>query len=365
MHILHLEAGKTYYGGPLQVALLIRDLAERGVQNTLICPKGAEIAKHLRDAPVTIHEIPWGGDLDFGLIWRLRKIIRQTNPNFVQSHSRRGADTLGGIAIRLAGARGIISRRVDNPESCLLAWFKYGLYEHVIAISDGIRNVLISEGVAAEKITTIRDAVEIEKYHQPADPEWFRAEFKIPEGVLTIGIVAQLIERKGHRHLLAALPTVLESHPNIRVLIFGQGPKEEQLRQQISAKGFDDIVQLVGFRDDLPRVLPNLDIQVHPADMEGMGVALLQGSIAGLPIIASRVGGIPEVVQHEQTGLLIEPGSVAELEIALNRLLENPQLCRTFGNAARDYVRDNFSVNTMSDAHFALYEAASTKQSET
>ncbi|MBS0552218.1 MAG: glycosyltransferase, partial [Proteobacteria bacterium] len=169
------------------------------------------------------------------------------------------------------------------------------------------------------------------------------------------GMVAQLIPRKGHRYLLVALKDVLPHHPALQVLVFGRGPLEAELRQAIADQGLAGNVRLMGFVDDLPEILGCLDLLVHPADMEGLGVSLLQASAARVPIIASRAGGMPEAVREGVNGLLIEPGDVAALAAAMNRLLDDSTLRTCMGEAGRKLVLDEFSVDAMCEGNLAIY----------
>ncbi|MGV3742052.1 MAG: glycosyltransferase, partial [Burkholderiaceae bacterium] len=143
MRILHVEAGKHYYGGARQVAYIVEGLAGRGVDNILACPVNAEIANAV-GASAKIHEISMHGDADAGMAFRLAKLIRAEKPDLVHLHSRRGADLWGGVAARMAGVPCVLSRRVDNPEARWLVALKYRLYDHVITISEGIRDVLLA-----------------------------------------------------------------------------------------------------------------------------------------------------------------------------------------------------------------------------
>src|SRR5690606_4068884 len=122
-------------------------------------------------------------------------------------------------------------------------------------------------------------------------------------------------ERKGHHILLEALRAMPERE-RLRVIIFGKGPQREMLERMVSAMGMQHIVQFAGFRDDLPRWMGALDLLVHPALMEGMGISLLQASAAGVPIVASRVGGIPEAVRDDVSGLLVPPNDAVALRTA-------------------------------------------------
>ena len=354
MKILHVEAGKHLYGGARQVLYIVEGLAARGVANLLACPAGSEMARQ-QPAGTRVVAMKMGGDGDLGMVSRLASLIRAERPDLVHLHSRRGADTWGGLAAKLAGVPCVLSRRVDNPESRLAVAIKYRLYDHVITISEGIRQVLLSEGLAADRVSCVRSAVDATPYLAPVDRAAFCAEFGLPADALVAGVVAQLIPRKGHRYLLAALPALLARHPRLKVLIFGQGPLEAELRAEVEAAGLAGAVHFTGFRHDLPRWLGGLDLLVHPADMEGLGVSLLQASAAAVPIVTSRAGGLPEAVQDGVTGILCPPGDVAALGAAIDRLAGDPALRARYGAAGRARILAEFSIDAMVDGNLRIY----------
>ncbi|TQV62871.1 MAG: glycosyltransferase family 4 protein [Halothiobacillaceae bacterium] len=354
MKVLHIEAGRHLYGGARQVLYLLEGLAARGVESILACPEGSDIAREARPWARVV-EMRMGGELDLMLPGRLRRLMMDTRPDLVHVHSRRGVDVWGGIAARRAGIPALLSRRVDNPEPRWLAHWKYGLYAKVIAISEGIRQVLLREGIPPEHVVTVRSAVDAAPYLHACERDAFRETFGLPEHALALGVIAQLIPRKGHRHLLAILPEIVQRHPEVRVLFLGKGAHRPQLERQVEQLGLARHVQFTGFRDDLARWLPCLDIVVHPADMEGLGVSLLQASSASLPIIATRAGGIPEAVRDGENGLLIPPADPTALAEALLRLLDNAPLRTTMGATGRALVQREFSVTGMVQGNLALY----------
>ncbi|MEO8407840.1 MAG: glycosyltransferase, partial [Oxalobacteraceae bacterium] len=318
MKVLHVEAGKHYYGGARQVAYIIEGLAARGVTNLLACPVGAEIATAVAaQVQVQVHQLAMGGDADIGIAFRLAKLIRAERPDLVHLHSRRGADLWGGVAARMAGTPCVLSRRVDNPEARWQVALKYRLYHHVITISEGIRQVLLSEGLAPQRVSCVRSAVDATPYLATVERRAFLREFDLPAGAIVIGMVAQLIPRKGHRYLIEAVDRLRADYPDLRVLLFGKGALQAELEAAIAQRGLTGIIRLAGFRADLPQWLGGLDMLAHPAEMEGLGVSLLQASAAAVPIVTSRAGGLPEAVADGVTGLLTAPGDVAALIAAL------------------------------------------------
>jgi glycosyltransferase involved in cell wall biosynthesis len=354
MKVLHVEAGKHYYGGARQVAYIIEGLARRGVSNVLACPPGAGIAAAAQ-AHAAVAAMKMSGDADAGMAWRLAALIRAERPDIVHLHSRRGADLWGGIAARLAGTPCVLSRRVDNPEPRWQVALKYRLFDHVITISEGIRQVLLSEGLAGTRVSCVRSAVDATPYLPPVDGAAFRHEFGLPSGSRVLGVVAQMIPRKGHRYVIEAAAALRSTHPDVRVLFFGQGPLREKLETEVRERGLSGIIHFTGFRADLPRWLGGLDILAHPADMEGLGVSLLQASAAAVPIVTSRAGGLPEAVAEGESGVLIEPGDVAALTDALRRLLDDAPLRRRLGAAGRARILKDFSVDAMVDGNLAVY----------
>jgi glycosyltransferase involved in cell wall biosynthesis len=354
MKILHAETGQHLYGGPLQVALLVKGLKARGCGNLLLCPRGSAVGRAVQGR-CRILAPRLAGDLDPRLPLNLMCALRSFQPHLIHIHSRRGADYWGGIVAALNGTPAVVSRRVDNPEPVALARVKYRCYDRVISISQRIREVLLAAGVPVEKIVCVPSGIHTERYGRSCDRQWFLREFGLEESQRVLAAIAQFIPRKGHRVVMEALPEVIGEFPDLRVLLFGRGPLEGELKKLCHRHGLSSHVRFAGFRTDLERVLPCLDLVVHPALMEGLGLSLLETAAAGIPIVASRVGGIPEIVQDGVTGVLVPPADPKSLASAIVRLLRQRETARAFGNAGRDFFRRNFSVAKMVEGNLRVY----------
>ena len=354
MRILHVEGGRHLYGGAYQVLHLLRGLHARGHDNLLACPRGCPLAEAAQPV-ATVYGMTMRGDLDVAMVVRLRRLIRASRPDLVHLHSRIGADVMGGIAARLGGVPVIHTRRVDNPEPRWMVALKYRLYDRVVAISEGIGQVLLAEGLPADKLRVVRSAVDSETYALPCERTVIATRLGVPEDGLLIGVVAQLIARKGHGDLLDALPPLMDRYPSLRVLFFGKGPLAEGLQARIEQLGLPGRVQLAGFRTDLAELLPCQDLVVHPARMEGLGVSLLQAACAGVPIVASRAGGIPEAVRDGENGLLVPPGDVTALREAIDTLLSDPARRRMLGARGQALMAREFSIDAMVEGNIAVY----------
>ena len=355
MRIAHIETGNHLYGGARQVLYLLQAM-QNDHECILICPAGSAICKAAKSLNVRVIALPMYGDADLLMVFRLWACFRNLKPDVVHIHSRRGADLFGGLASKLADVPCVLSRRVDNPESPVWCRLKYRLYRHVIAISDGIKSVLIKQGLPADKVTTVRSALIAEEFQQPRAYEQFKATFKLQENAVVIAVVAQLIERKGHDLLLQCIPQIIKKNPDLQLIFFGKGKERQALEKKVAALSLQPYVQFTGFREDLPDWLAHIDILVHPAYKEGLGIAILQASAAGVPVVASRAGGMPEAVLDGKTGYLVPPGNRTALSKKLGALIEDKSLRKRLGINGRRYIEDCFSVAAMAEGNLAIYK---------
>lgn len=355
MIIMHVETGRYMYGGALQVLFLLEGLSRRGIDNVLVCTRNSEIAVQAQPF-ATICEVPMHGEADLLFPLRLSSAIRETKPDIVHVHSRRGADIWGGFCAHFHKTAALITRRVDNREWPLIARMKYGSYDGIVTISEGIRQVLLDEGITSSSVDCVHSAVDVERYRAPRDRLWLREQFGVPASAPLIGVIAQLIPRKGHRYLLEIVPRLVSQFPELKIVLFGKGPIKGELQEYIVQHRLENHVQLAGFRQDMARILPCLDLVVHPALMEGLGVSLLQAAAASIPIVAARAGGIPEIVRNGCNGYLVSPGNTHELADAIIKLLSNPEKAALMGAKGFELVQREFSIDSMVNGNVGVYE---------
>ena len=355
--ILHVETGRHFLGGPQQVVYLINALRERGHDNILVCPPDSGINTVARMAGIRVQNLFCAGDLDLPFAYRLSQFLKEQAPDVVHCHSRRGADLLGGLAASYADIPAVVSRRVDNTEMRLLATLRYKPFRKIIAISQSIAEVLRENGVEDERIAVIRSAVDSDAFSLEPDCEAFRKEFSIDDGVFTIAAAGQLIPRKGHRYLLQAIADLVHSHPPLRVVIFGDGYLNNQLRAQASSLGLGGVVQFAGYRDDLDDFVSCFDLFVHPALAEGLGVAVLKAAAAGVPVVGFDAGGLVEAVNDGETGILVKPEDTDALGKAMSSMMADNSLRQQMADAGRKRMRTEFSISVMADKHVALYKS--------
>jgi len=329
LRVLHLETGRHVYGGALQVLLLVEGLERRGIENLLVVAEGSDVGAQALSRGLPLHPLPMAGEADLLFPSRFRRLIRSTAPDVVHLHSRRGADILGGLGARWA---------------------------RIITISEAIRRVLIQQCVDQGRIRCIHSALDPGPFEKPCRKKAFMEEFGLASDDQIVGMAAQFIPRKGHDVLLQAIPAILRDHSRARFLLFGRGPLHAEVSRRVMDAGLEKAVRLPGFRDDLQDLLPCMDLLVHPATMEGLGIILLQAAASGLPVVASAAGGIPEAVVDQETGLLVPPSDPEALASAVSTLLTDPAGARLMGDRGRQRIRTEFSVDRMVDGNLSVYQ---------
>ena len=354
LRVLHLEAGRQILGGARQVVQLVTGLAQAGVENLVVCPRGSRLIEAVNGVATRILPVPMRGDLDLTTAWHTIRIAARERPDIVHVHSRRAVQWLGGLAARWRHLPVVYSRRCDDPEFALVARPKYAMYDRVIAISSCIHEQLASVGVPPSKLRLVHSGVD----PAPADCADRAAlcrQFDLAADAFILASIGVFIQRKGHPLILEALSILRERYPQVRLILFGSGPLDAELRSQAAELNLVETVRFAGFRPDVRRWLPGLDLVVHPALAEGLGVALLEAAAAGVPIVAARSGGIPDLVKHEQTGLLVEPGNVFALAAAIARMIDDPALRKRSSAAAFELVEHQFTRDRMAQGNLAIY----------
>ncbi len=227
---------------------------------------------------------------------------------------------------------------------------------HCLTISDTTRFDMETRlGLASGVLEVVANGVAVPE----GDAARIRAELALEEGDLLLLAVGNLYERKGHKVLLEALHRVLaEGKRPLHLAIAGRGAEHDRLIEFAEECGIAERVHLLGVRDDVPDLLAGADVYVMPSFWEGMPLALLEAMLAGKPCVASRTGGIPEVVASDRLGVLVPPGDVEALANALARVVDDPPLRASLGRAAREHALARYTLPVMTDAYERRYRDA-------
>lgn len=229
-----------------------------------------------------------------------------------------------------------------------------------LAVSQGVRDYLIEQcALDPAKVRVVANGIDLARIQKHRPRAAVRRELRITEEARVVGLVARLDHwGKGHRELFTALAGLTERYP-LEALIIGGGRREAELRQLAAELGLGPRVNFLGQRRDIPDLLAALDILVLPSHSEGVSLALLEAMAAGLPVIATAVGGLPEVVTDEVNGLLIPPRDPEAVARALDRLLADPEFAKRLGEQARAEVEAHYSLERLGREINEIYEELS------
>ena len=308
-------------------------------------------------------ESPYEGDPR--AILRAKRLIDRLKPDIVHTHLLR-ADVFAGTAARWAGVPVILStayavgrfRRAKRRRSdCLLDRVSASLPTHVLAVSEAVKRDCVERLHAdPEDVSVIHTGID-----PPAQLDWesgrrMRRVWRIGDAQPLVVSVARLSYEKGIDTLIDAAGIVHQASPEARFVVVGNGPDEAELQRRIDARNVRGIIQLVGFMDDVWPALLAADVFCMPSKSEGMPNALLEAMTASRPIVATEVGGIPEVIEHETNGLLAPPAEPRRLADAIQRLITDPAAAERLGIEARKTVENRFLARDVAARYADLYD---------
>ncbi len=295
---------------------------------------------------------------------RLRRYVARERIQLVHTHMD-VADFHGALAARLGGARAVVStkhapdefrgrRTWKRPPFLLLERLAYEMDDAVVVVSEGLATFLEqTEHLPRRKMVIIGHGVGEPGVAVPR-PE-ARRELGLASFDPVLGAVGRLSPEKGHLHLLRALPAIAAAFPGAGCVLAGDGRARPELEAEARRLGLGGRVVFLGHRRDVSRVLAALDLFVQPSVYEGFGLSLLEAMAAGLPVVASRVGGIPEVVDDGESGVLVPPGDAGALAASVIDLLRDPGRGRRLGEIAALRARERHSIALEAAQVDALY----------
>jgi glycosyltransferase involved in cell wall biosynthesis len=327
-------------------------------------PNSSARVAQLDNVAVTLSYHPIGavyGLRGWSAFRRVRARVLRGEYHIVQSHHEK-SDLINALLPRRAGLCTISNRRdmgfQKSPRVSALFRKLNGRFDRIAAPSQSIVDKLVADENAERiRCRTIPNGVDTNVF-RPADSErrrFLRTQLGFADADILIGIVASFTRVKRHVDLLAAFAVVAKSHPTARLLLVGDGPLRSEVEAQISQLGLGDSVALLGPRSDVDQILPALDVFVLSSNTEGLSNAILEAQACGLPVVATAVGGNPDLVHAGKTGWLVSSESPAELARALSEAAAQPHTCREFGANARAHVLREHSVDAMALAYEHLY----------
>ncbi|MDJ0975275.1 MAG: glycosyltransferase family 4 protein [Planctomycetota bacterium] len=365
MRVVHVNTERGWRGGEQQILYLARGLREADVAQTFVCQPNGELRARLASEGFEVLPRRMGGYADLRSSWFVARHARERGADILHLHTA-NAHAIGTRAARWAGTprpRTVIARRVAYS---IFRHSFFGLnrikytrtVDRILCITEAVRRQLLEDGLPAERLAVVPSGVDPARFEDVEDKaDAFRAELGIPETAWVVGAVGALTPEKGHTNLLHAAALLRGDIPGLAVVLVGKGPLRQALEDEADVLGIADVVHFAGFRDDVPSWLRWFDVLAFPSLMEGMGTTVLDALCLAKPVVASRVGGIPEIIRDEQEGLLVEPDDHERLAAALLRLHKDPALGERLGAAGRQSVLARYTWNHTVRATLDAYRA--------
>jgi glycosyltransferase involved in cell wall biosynthesis len=357
-HVLQLAAGLRRYG----------------FESELACPGDSDLVHDALEAGLQVHPVPIVGPLrplrDLLAVISLAEVIRERKPALIHAHgskaaliariatmfSRRTPTVVtvhnqvlyGGVSKAMSRVYISMERRLAKRTS------------RIVTVSDALRREMLDVyGLPEGLVTTIHNGLDLAPFLARGDRAASRERYGVPADALVFGLAARFAPQKALDVLVDAAAQVLSAQPRAWLVVAGDGPLLEVVRTRARATAVRDRMLFPGFEVDVPGLLSSLDVYVTSSVTEGLSLALVEAAAAGLPAVATRVGGNPEVVDDGVTGLLVAAGKSAPLAAAIARLLNDPALRKRMGEAGRARALSEFSEATMLERTAAVYGEAS------
>lgn len=318
--------------------------------------------------PLLVRELGNGmvvGPNDLKALWRLYVLIRGWRPHIVHTHTMK-AGFLGRIAARLAGVPVVVHTFHGHVFSGYFGRFRSDLFrrlerwlgrltDRVVAVSPCVRDELISYGIVSfRKIEVIPLGFDLTPF-LVVQRGGFRSEFGLSEGVRLVGIVGRLFPIKNHRLFFDAAHLIVRRCGDVRFVVVGDGVLRSELEAYVRALGISDRVIFTGWRFDIARIQADLDVLVVSSNNEGTPVSAIEAMASGTPVVATRVGGVPDIIEDGRNGFLVPPGDAEALSEAVLRVLEDRELALRMGSLGRQMALERFSLDRLIEDVRNLY----------
>ena len=358
MRLFQVDAGKEWRGGQRQSLLLAKEIQKKGFPIEFVVQPNSPLHEKVLEADLPVTPIKIRNEFDLAAALRLAKVMKRKACVLVHFHDARSL-AAGSYAASLAKVPlRVISRRVDfalkkNPFS--QRKYKKDI-DSIIAVSHGVKKVLIASGIDSRVIDVVPDGIDFSPPENLKKSDYLRKELSFASNDYLVGIVAHLADHKGHKYLIDATKILKDKAPKIKIIIVGEGPLLMELTRQAREIHVEDKVFFLGFREDVPKILASLDLFVLSSYLEGMGSSIMDAMAHKLPVVATNVGGIPEVVIDGKTGLLVPPRRPEVLAEAILKLYRDPSLSSQFGQRGNEVVHQKFSTESMANKILGIYE---------
>jgi len=369
--VLHFRSSSGFHGPERQMLQLAKHMGREGFQlETLVLyrrkgdmPPVHPLVERARNHGLEAEQLEGKAKFSPRSISYIAQRLKRERFSLIHTHDYK-ANILGGIAAKLTGVKSIATVHLHTETTHRLRLYKIidllalRFFPKVIAVSGSLRQYLIAAGLSPQKVVTVHNAVDLGIFTSSVsfhNTQAVRNRLGIGSDPPIVSIIGRLTSQKGHRYFLESAKCILEVWPETRFLIVGDGPLRDELESLSLSLGIAQAVRFLGYRQDIATLMGMSDVIVMPSLREGLPYILLEALALARPVVGTRVGGIPEVIKHGETGFLVPSKDSEGLAEAIIQLLGNPEEAARLGERGRELVLREFNVETTVQKIAAVY----------
>lgn len=352
------DVGTDIGGGENYILTLAKHMPKLGFDLVCTCCPRGEFEKVLKENGIESFPLNLSRKGNFSVDRAIAEFCRNNSIDIVHAHGATGALAARLTSLIPGGIRPITTYHIAITNITDIPFWKkkiFALFDRstsvvdkkILSVSHAVKETMIREAFfARDRISVLHSGIDVSRFKDRQRGK-VRRELCLPSQVTVIGVVARLSVEKGIGFLLEAMPHVLKRFPKMHLLIAGDGPIKDKLKNLSVHMGLDQNVIFLGYRNDIPEFMTDLDLLVMPSLTEGFPLSLLEGMAAGLPIVATRIGGVPEIITDGREGVLVSPSDPLALSRSIIHILEDEPLRKKMVKKAREKVSIQFSLEKM------------------
>lgn len=349
MNVLHLSSEKTWRGGEQQIAYLIEESVKNGVNCHVACRKNTPFEAYCQKQNLPYIALPFANEFDFYTALQIKKYCQQHKIDLIHAHSAHSHAISVWADLLRNKARIILSRRVDFPvKNNPLSRFKYNYkgIKRIICVSEKIREVMMPSLDNPEVCVTVHSGIDLNRFANSRNTGKLHREFQLRPEEPIIGNISAIAEQKDYFTFVKTAKLLLSEGLKATFFIIGDGPMRAEIEAFVKQQELTDHIIFTGFRNDISEILPELDVFLITSQTEGLGTTILDAFACRVPVVATKGGGIPEIVHHEKTGLLAEIYDTNTLVQHVSRLFSEPGLRHFLTENAYHFLQNFRKENT-------------------
>lgn len=356
--VFHLSSESTWRGGEQQIIYLVEETRKLGVEAVVGCKKDSQVEAYCKEHNLPFRSLDFKSAYDFSTAREVIRICKDEGFDLVQTHTSKShtmSVISGLIGLDLPQ---IMTRRVDFPvKDNWFSRFKYNYSKivRIICISETIKRITEPDIKDKTKLVTIHSGTDVEKFAPYKDSDWLRKEFYLPKEVVVIGNTSAISGQKDYPTFVSVAEKVLSERRDVHFFIIGDGPERKEIEDLVEKKNLQNKITFTGFRKNIREILPALDVFLFTSQTEGLGTSVLDAMAAGVPIVATNAGGVSEMVNHEQNGLLFPIKDVPQLTSGVLKMLDDPGLVEKLIAGGKKTVQQ-FSKQKTAQTTVELYK---------